>query len=311
MPLMDAAFAADLARYGPGSPRAPLRRADCQAYCSQLARRHYENFTVASVLLPPGLVRHFHNVYAYCRWADDLADETPDRAEAPRLLRWWREELDRCYDGKPAHPVFVALRDTIRRFDIPQQPFLDLLSAFEQDQQVQRYRTFAQLRDYCRRSANPVGRLVLYLGEAFSEERARFADQICTALQLANFWQDVARDLDLGRVYLPEDDRFQFGYADEDLAARRFTPTFADLMRYEIDRTRDLFYRGFPLVDLMPLALRSDVELFIQGGLAILRKIEACGYNVWQGRPVLSKGDKAILVAGAIWRRLRPALAIW
>lgn len=311
MRRMDAAFAADLGRFGPGRLHAPLRPAECKAYCSKLARRHYENFTVASVLLPPGLIRHFHNLYAYCRWADDLADETAGGAESLRLLQWWREELVRCYEDHPRHPVLVALQQTIQRFDIPRQPFLDLLTAFEQDQRVQRYQTFDQLRDYCRCSANPVGRLVLYVGDAFSEEAARLSDHICTALQLANFWQDVARDLDRGRVYLPEEDRGRFGYGDEDLLARRFTPTFAELMRFQVDRTRDLFYRGFPLVDLVPAVLRSDVELFIQGGLAILRKIEAAGYDVLSRRPVLSKWDKGCLVAGAIWRRVQPALAVW
>src|SRR5262249_15546707 len=161
---------------------------------SRLARTHYENFTVASVLLPRCLLRHFHNVYAYCRWADDLADETAGGAESLRLLHWWRQELYRCYEGKPHHPVMVALRSTIRRFDIPIQPFLDLLSAFEQDQVVKRYRTFEQLRGYCRLSANPVGHLVLYLLDCFDHDRARLADCVCTALQLANFWQDVDRD---------------------------------------------------------------------------------------------------------------------
>src|SRR6185312_5551442 len=207
-----------------------------------------------SVLLPRHLIRHFHTIYAYCRWADDLADEAGGGPHALSLLRWWREELLSCYEGRPHHPVFVALQDTIRRFRIPPEPFLDLLFAFEQDQLVKRYRTFEQLSGYCRCSANPVGRLVLYLCGAFDAERAALSDRICTALQLANFWQDVARDFAIGRVYLPGDD----------LVARRFTPSFGALLRFEVDRTRDLFYRGMPLVERMPETMQADIELFIQ-----------------------------------------------
>jgi squalene synthase HpnC len=305
MPSMSNAFAAELSRFGPQRTYAPPSRADAQVYCSRLARTHYENFTVASALLPRRLLRHFHTVYAYCRWADDLADEAGGGAQASSLLRWWREELFDCYRGRPHHPVFVALQDTIYRFNIPLQPFLDLLSAFEQDQHVTRYDTFAQLLGYCRCSANPVGRLVLYLCQAFDDERAALSDHICTSLQLANFWQDVARDFAIGRVYLPREDRERFGYSDEDLAARRFTPAFAELMRFEVERTRELFSRGLPLVERMPQAMQVDIELFAQGGLAVLRKIEQQGYNVWARRPTLGQWEKGMLLAGALWRRLR------
>jgi squalene synthase HpnC len=304
-------FATHLARFGPDRLEAPVSRAEAQMYCGRLARSHYENFTVASLLLPRRLLRHFHAVYAYCRWADDLADEAGGGARSLDLLRWWREELLRCYDGRPQHPVMVALQPTIRRFAIPSQPFLDLLFAFEQDQLVKRYRTFDQLLDYCRCSANPVGRLVLYLCESFDEGRARLSDHICTGLQLANFWQDVARDFDIGRVYLPREDRVRFGYSDGDLEARRFTPAFAELLRFEVDRTRDLFYHGFPLIERMPADLQTDIELFLKGGLAILRKIEQAGYNVWARRPVLAKWEKVALLAGAIWRRLRGVVRVW
>jgi squalene synthase HpnC len=310
MPLMSNGFAAELARFGPDQSYEPLSRAQAQVYCSRLARRHYENFTVASVLLPRRLIRHFHTIYAYCRWADDLADESGGGARALILLRWWREELLRCYDGRPRHPVFVALQDTVRRFRIPPQPFLDLLFAFEQDQLIKRYRTFEQLLDYCRCSANPVGRLVLYLCEAFNPERASLSDHICTALQLANFWQDVARDFAIGRVYLPREDREHFGYGEDDLAARRFTPAFMELLRFEVDRTRDLFYRGIPLIEQMPVSMQADIELFLHGGLAILRKIERQGYNVWARRPALARWEKGLLFAGALWRRVRPTFRV-
>jgi squalene synthase HpnC len=274
-----------------------------------LARGHYENFTVASLLLPRRLVRHFHAVYAYCRWADDLADET-QAAESLALLGWWREELLRCYDGRPRHPAMVALHETVNQFAIPPQPFLDLLVAFEQDQRVKQYRSFQELLGYCRNSANPVGHLVLYLCRCFDATRARLADAVCTALQLANFWQDVARDWDLGRVYLPEEDRKQFGYSDGDLHERRFTPAFSSLMQFQAERTRGLFGRGWPLVDRLPADVRIDVELFIRGGLAILRKIERQGYNVWASRPQLTRREKACLVARAVARQAGKSLGV-
>jgi squalene synthase HpnC len=297
-------FVAELARHGPQSARAPMPLAEARSYCARLARSHYENFSVASLLLPRRLLKHFHAVYAYCRWADDLADEVGGGTHALSLLRWWRAELDACFAGKARHPVMVALQDTIHRFHIPPKPFLDLLFAFEQDQLVKSYPTYEQLLEYCRCSANPVGHLVLYLCESYDAERARLADCICTGLQLANFWQDVARDLDIGRIYLPEEDRIRFGYADTDLHARALTPAFVDLMRFQVDRARDLFYRGFPLVERLPKEVRPDIELFIRGGLGILRKIERCRYNVWARRPVLTKWEKGALVLGTLWRKL-------
>jgi squalene synthase HpnC len=202
----------------------------------------------------------------------------------------------------------VALAETVREFAIPPRPFLDLLMAFEQDQHIRRYETYDQLLDYCRHSADPVGRLVLYLCRCHDEQRAALSDCICTALQLANFWQDVSRDLDSGRVYLPAEDRRRFGYGDDDLHARRFTPAFAELLRFEVERTRELFRRGEPLFELVPGPLRADIALFQQGGLAILRKIERQGYDVWSRRPALSKWEKGLLVAGFLWRRLSRVL---
>jgi squalene synthase HpnC len=298
-------FLAELARLGPDAPPQPFTLPAARSYCARLARGHYENFSVASLLLPRRLLPHCHAIYAYCRWADDLADEAGGGPQALALLRWWREQLLRCYDGRPTHPVMLALQPTIRRFAIPPQPFLDLLVAFEQDQAVTRYQTYEQLLGYCRYSANPVGHLVLYLFECFDAKRAALADQICTGLQLANFWQDVARDLDIDRVYLPEEDRRRFGVSDDDLFARRTTPGFIELMRFEVERARELFRGGVPLFELLPAEVRSDVELFQRGGLAILRKIERDGYNVLARRPALAKWDKAVLLGGALWRRVR------
>jgi squalene synthase HpnC len=307
-PRMHNGFERELARLGPDARYHTPGVAAARRYCGRLATTHYENFTVASLLLPRRLRPHFQAVYAYCRWADDLADESAGGTEALRLLAWWRGELLRCYDGQPRHPVMVALAETIRRYQIPRDPFLDLLRAFEQDQRIKRYQTYDQLLDYCRHSANPVGRLVLYLCESFDEKRAALADQVCTGLQLANFWQDVARDYAIGRVYLPEEDRRRFGYNEDDLIAQQFTPAFAELMRFELARARALFENGLPLVEQMPADVRLDIELFVRGGLAILQKIEACGYNVWQARPARSKWEKAALVLRVCGRR---ALAAW
>jgi squalene synthase HpnC len=301
-------FLKELQRYGPDRALAPITPATAQAYCTRLARSHYENFTVASLLLPRRLLKHFHTVYAYCRWADDLADEAGGGPKALALLRWWRSELLGCYQGQARHPVMIALRRTIDHFRIPPEPFLNLLFAFEQDQIVKHYRTYDQLLGYCRNSANPVGHLVLYLCESYSPANALLSDHICTALQLANFWQDVARDLDIGRIYLPEEDCRRFGYGEADLHGRRYTPAFVELLRYEVDRARDLFYRGLPLLERMPADVRPDIELFVRGGLAILRKIERCRYNVWAARPVLAKWDKAALLTGTLMRKLNAAL---
>jgi squalene synthase HpnC len=308
---MQNGFSSELERYGPGGDHEAMPLPQARRYCALLARTHYENFSVASLLLPRKLLPHFHAIYAYCRWADDLGDETGGGQRALDLLAWWRRELLACYEGRARHPVMVALAPTIRCFAIPPTPFLDLLTAFEQDQRVRRYDTFEQLLGYCRNSANPVGRLVLYLCECYDAERGELSDHICTGLQLANFWQDVARDFAIGRVYIPAEDRRRFGYADEDLEAQRFTTAFAALMRFEVERTRSLFARGQTLVELMPSAYRSDIELFVAGGLAILRKIERAGYNVWAGRPALAPWEKAVLLGSALWRRGRREVVGW
>ena len=297
-------FERALLRWGPQSGHRPVTPAQARAYCRQLTNSHYENFSVASLLLPRRLLPHFQAIYAYCRWADDLGDETGGGARALALLRWWREELLGCYAGRARHPVMVALLPTIQRFHIPPQPFLDLLLAFEQDQRVKHYDTYAQLLDYCRHSANPVGRLVLYVCASSTPENAALSDAICTGLQLANFWQDVSRDLDIGRVYLPAEDRERFGYGDADVEARRFTPAFRELMRFEVERARSLFRQGLPLVARLPADVQADIELFVRGGEAILAKIEALDYDVWRQRPVLTKWEKAALVARAVWRRV-------
>jgi squalene synthase HpnC len=251
-------------------------------------------------LTPRALRPGFRAIYSFCRWSDDLGDEVGDPALARELLAWWRGELRALYRGSARHPVMIALAETVEQFRIPIDPFEALISAFEQDQVVAEYPTYAQLLDYCRRSANPVGHLVLYLARAFDAENARLADATCTALQLANFWQDVARDLALGRIYLPAEDRRRFGYADADLRALRFTPGFAALLEFEVDRTRELFHRGWPLVGRLPRGVAVDVDLFTRGGLAILDRIEARGYDVLSARPEVGTLAKLGLLARAL-----------
>ena len=284
-------------------PCPPASLAEAERYCRKIATSHYENFNVVTWLLPRHLHQHFYNVYAFCRWADDLADEAGSTERATELLSWWRTELEACYAGDARHPVFFALRPTIDQFAIPIDPFADLISAFEQDQRVREYDTFDQLRDYCRRSADPVGRIVLRLCERSTDENVAWSDSICTGLQLANFWQDVSRDLTIGRVYLPREDRLQFGYDDESLRSRVTNDAFLALMKFEVDRAREWLTAGLPLIERLPGRVRVDIDLFARGGLQILKEIERAGYRVWDRRPVISKCGFAQLFAAALWRR--------
>src|SRR5579875_1542099 len=217
---------------------------EARAWCRRLAETHYENFHVASWFLPKRLRPHFHSIYAYCRVSDDLGDEVGDPDQALALLDLWGAELDACYRGGARHPVFVALAETVRACDIPKEPFADLLAAFRQDQTVTRFATMAEVLDYCRYSANPVGRIVLYACGYRDEERFALSDKTCTALQLAKFWQDVRVDYAKGRVYLPQADMDRFHVEEASLAARHFTPEFQRLMRYEVDYAWDLFQAG-------------------------------------------------------------------
>jgi squalene synthase HpnC len=298
-------FAAELELYGPeagGKARPGL--AESRRYSRRLAQGHYENFTVASWLLPREFRQHFYNIYAYCRWADDLADEPADPERSLALLDWWAHELDRCYQGEASHPVFVALEETIRRFQISIEPFADLLVAFRQDQRVTRYMTAAHVLDYCRNSANPVGRIILGLAECLDPERAKLSDAICTGLQLANFCQDVARDWDRGRIYLPQPTLREFGYNEAMFARRECNQAFRRMMAAEVANVRRWLRRGLPLVALVPRWLQLDIALFVHGGLAILDAIERNDFDVWNRRPTLSKLDKLRLAARA-WRQLR------
>lgn len=279
---------------------------EARRYTEKIARTHYENFTVVSWFLPAELRQHMYNVYAYCRWADDLGDEIPDPVLCVQGLEWWRRELEACYAGEPRHPVFVALRDTILKFDIPDQPFHHLLDAFVQDQTVKRFPTYADVLHYCTRSADPVGRLVLYLFGHRDPERHVLSDATCTALQLTNFWQDVTVDWEKGRVYLPLEDMTRFGVTEEQIAQRRFTPAFGELMKFEVERARGLFRQGLPLIDMVPRRLKLDLELFTRGGESILNMIEAQGYDVLTQRPSLGKKGKVSLMLRRVVGALKP-----
>src|SRR5579872_6206 len=267
-----------------------------QKYTRWLATHHYENFNVVSWLLPKELHQHFYNVYAYCRWADDLGDEIPDGNRAVELLDWWERELNACYKDKPSHAVFIALRETVLAQDIPKQPFADLLKAFRQDQFVKRYENWDAVIDYCVYSANPVGRLVLYLCGYRDAERQHLSDATCTALQLANFWQDVSRDLEKGRIYIPLDIAASHEVSEADIVAKHFTDAYPRLMKELIARTRVLFNEGLPLAKLVDTRLSIDLEMFSRGGLAVLDAIESSGYNTLQHRPSITKTKQAGLL---------------
>jgi squalene synthase HpnC len=283
---------------------------EARAYCKRLAESHYENFHVASWFLPKALRPHFHAIYAYCRISDDLGDEVGDTAQSLALLDQWGRELDACYEGKTRHPVFVALAETISACSIPKRPFADLLMAFRQDQVVTRYATMDDVLQYCRYSANPVGRLVLYATGGADEERFRLSDATCTALQLANFWQDVRQDFARGRVYLPQKDMQFFRVSDETIAKGVATPEFRGLMRCEIEYARGLFEEGLPLIQMADDDLALDLDLFSRGGMEILRAIEQRNYDVLSSRPAISKSTKAALLLRAITAKLLPFLRL-
>lgn len=280
---------------------------EAREYCRRLARSHYENFSVASWFLPKHLRQHFFNVYAYCRISDDLGDEVGDKVASLRLLDDWEAELNACYsdDLRPRHPVFVALAETVREFEIPKSEFADLLTAFRQDQRVGRYETFTDLLGYCRNSANPVGHLVLYLCGYRDAERQQLSDYTCTALQIANFWQDVSRDYEIGRIYLPLEDLRRFGVTEDTIRDGENSPAFCEMMRFEVARARQWFAQGLPLVGKVDGKLALDIDLFSRGGQEILNAIEKQGYAVLGRRPSVSKTRKLALVARAALQPIR------
>jgi squalene synthase HpnC len=279
--------------------------AKAERYTRWLATHHYENFNVVSWLLPRRLHQDFYNIYAYCRWSDDLGDEVADPRRAVELLDAWEDELRLIFENGrgPAHPVLIALAETIRAKNIPIEPFRNLLRAFRQDQTVHRYATWDDVLSYCEYSANPVGRMVLYLCDYCDEERQRLSDFTCTALQLANFWQDVSRDLEKGRIYIPFDALAEQALSEADIVKRRFDARYVALMKSLIERTRELFQSGMPLAGQVEPFLRVDLEMFSRGGIAVLDAIEASGYNTLEHRPALTKWTQTRMLVRALASR--------
>jgi squalene synthase HpnC len=278
---------------------------EAREYVRWLATHQYENFHVVSRLLPRKHHEHFYSIYAYCRWADDLGDEIADGSRALALLDEWERELDCCYEGRAMHPVFIALAPTVGECDIPAQPFRDLLRAFRQDQTVKRHPSWESVIEYCRYSANPVGRLVLYVTGYRDEEMQGLSDSTCTALQLANFWQDVARDQKKGRIYIPLELAAKHGVSEAEILERRFSAGYAALMAEMISRTRRLFAMGAKLEGMVAPDLRVDLELFRRGGCAVLDAIERMGYDTLRQRPLLNGWTKTRLLGGALAAKCR------
>jgi len=273
-----------------------------EAYARGLTRSHYENFSVVSMFLPRHLRQDFCNVYAFCRVADDLGDEIPDKTKATAALADFRRQLEGCYRGEAGTAVFAALSATVKRHDVPMKPFDDLIRAFEQDQTVTRYATFEQVVDYCTRSADPVGRIVLYMCGYRDEQRQRLSDKTCTALQLINFWQDVRRDiLERDRIYIPRDAMQQFGVSEEQIKTGRFDEKYRGMLRELCARTERMFDEGRKLLPMLDKQYRKQIALFGKGGMAILRAIERQGYDTLSKRPRLSKMQKIGLMLGVMF----------
>ena len=292
----------------------PLERptlAEAQAWCHQLATSHYENFHVATFFLPRKVRPHFESIYAYSRVADDLGDEVADPAIALRLLDAWGSMLDECYDTpqRSMHPVFVALHETIRECGVPRQLFADLLHAFRMDQVKPTYDTWDELLVYSHYSANPVGRLVLWVCGYKEESLALLSDKVCTALQLANFWQDVVEDAERGRRYIPAEDMLRFGVEEGQLAGRVFTPEFRDMIESLVVRTRKMLREGGAISSHVDKELAVTLDLFRKGGDAILDGITAEGFDVLRGRPVVTRVKKALLLTGSLLAKLRAGMS--
>lgn len=294
---------------GQAAGRDEASRTVVEAYqrCEAIVRAHYENFPVASRLIPRRLRPHVCALYAYARGADDLADEPRGEGDPIEALDDWERRLDRCLAGEAEDPVFIALGDTVRRFGIPDRLLRDLLDAFRQDCRVRRYERWGDLVDYCRRSANPVGRMVLLLFDRSDAEEALASDAVCTGLQLTNFWQDVAVDLRKDRIYLPAEDRRRFGVGEDDLREGRVSPGFRSLMEEMVRRTRDRFDAGRPLLSRLPGRLGVEIRAVWLGGQRVLSRIEEIGYDVFRRRPVLSAGDRLVVLGRALLGRRTPS----
>ncbi|MBM4169912.1 MAG: squalene synthase HpnC [Ignavibacteria bacterium] len=278
----------------------PLSAPEAYAHCLRIARKHYENFPVASILLPHNLRKHVAAIYAFARAADDFADE-PGMKPEERLVRLneWESLLHEAYEGNAVHPVFVALRETVREFEIPRELFQNLLTAFRADVTIHRYQSFGDLLGYSRNSANPVGRLVLLLFGYRDDGLMRLSDDICTALQLTNFWQDLRIDLERDRLYIPENDIAIFPGSSDDLRARNPGKAFRSLLEYQVDRTEEMFQAGRPLLTAVGKNLALELRLTWIGGMKILERVRKIDYDVFNHRPALTRIDKLFLLISA------------
>lgn len=297
-------FLQELRRWQPfGGEPANSELSEAEDYCRSWARKQYENFTVVSWLLPRRVRQDFFNIYAFCRWSDNLADEIEDHAESLQLLDEWQVELMKCWEGMPRHPILIALKSTIEEYDFEPELFLDLLSAFRQDREVFRYNNANELVDYCRRSANPVGRILLHLAECHEPEALARSDDVCTGLQLANFCQDMSRDAAIGRIYAPSTLWGQHAVTEQMILDRRPTSQLQSMLKDWVAETREYFVRGRELIGMTPGWLSTDLKLFIGGGESILSAIEQQCFDVWTRRPTVSKTQKAWLIVRSLLLR--------
>jgi len=279
----------------------PWSLPDSFRFCVRLARHHYENFPVGSILIPKRLRPHVCAIYAFARRADDIADEDFSELDRIPALEAWQDLLERSVRSRVNHPVFLALKETMREFGIPLQLLVDLVTAFKMDVKIKRHDTFEDVQYYCRHSANPVGRLVLHLFGYHQEELMLFSDKICTALQLANFWQDVAVDLKKNRIYIPLEDMENFGYSQEQIFAHEYNESFKKLLKFQVDRTEDMFREGAPLVYKTKGRLALELKCVVLGGMTILKMIRDLNYNTLSIRPHIKNKDKAKILAKALF----------
>jgi len=282
-------------RFSPpdGAPPGPWTKANAYRWCERMAATHYENFPVASKFLPAHLRPHIAAIYAFARTADDFADEPRFEGRRREALDTWEQLLEGCFHREVQHPVFLALRDTVRRHNIPVGPFKALLTAFRMDLTKHRYTSFRELLHYCSHSANPVGQLVLFVHGHRDPALHRFSDEICSALQIANFLQDLSVDIPRGRIYLPEEDLVHFGVSHEDLLAGRATTEFRELMEFSVARVRAMFHRGRPLIRRVSPGLSMELDATWRGGMAVLQRIEDHEFQTLDFRPTLEKRDVA------------------
>ena len=268
--------------------------------CEQLARSHYENFHVGTRLLPSNTRHHFYAIYAFCRGVDDIGDEF--QGDRIQMLEQWATQLRLCYQHTPEHPYFIALQKTIQEFKLPQEPFLKLIEANRRDQKKCRYNNFNELLDYCDHSANPVGQIVLTVFDYHNPDLYKLSDFTCTALQLTNFWQDVVRDYQMGRIYIPKQDMDKFGVTNKMIEEKNASPEFKNLMKFEVNRTREFFVKGYELVSRIQNRSKFEIALFTAGGLSVLQDIEQRDYDVLTERPKLSKTLKFRLLLSVYLR---------